>query len=227
MADSKITELTATTTPADSDVLPIVTDTGGSPVTKKVTVLNLIKTWLSNLTSNLEIGTSLSVAEDTIPTGAVAAFGGGIAVTDGAGGELSELTDDGGVSLYSGKYVTYQADTTNVAAGDVLFRVTANTIRRAALLDFAFVSYSALSLRAVIRIEVGALIGAGVVTVTNLQSTGAQLRYTTSNDGTNAFFDFYLQNTTPVDINAGDANNIVITTIPTRYGGVTVTFPNH
>lgn len=43
MADQKITALTALgATPDDADILPIVDDVAGSPVTKKVTVANLI-----------------------------------------------------------------------------------------------------------------------------------------------------------------------------------------
>lgn len=41
MADQKITELTATTAPLPTDILPIVTDPGGTPATKKVTAKDL------------------------------------------------------------------------------------------------------------------------------------------------------------------------------------------
>lgn len=43
MADTKITGLTALTTPSSDDILPIVDDPGGTPVTKKITVANLLK----------------------------------------------------------------------------------------------------------------------------------------------------------------------------------------
>ena len=43
MADKKITELTELTTPLDTDILAIVSDPGGSPVTDKVTRQNLLK----------------------------------------------------------------------------------------------------------------------------------------------------------------------------------------
>jgi hypothetical protein len=42
MAQVKITELSATTAPVGADILPIVTDTTGTPATKKVTVTNLL-----------------------------------------------------------------------------------------------------------------------------------------------------------------------------------------
>jgi hypothetical protein len=42
MADSKITGLTETTAPLLTDILPIVTDPGGTPATKKVTAADLL-----------------------------------------------------------------------------------------------------------------------------------------------------------------------------------------
>lgn len=41
MADQKITALTAKTLPLSTDIVPMVEDPGGTPVTKKVTVLDL------------------------------------------------------------------------------------------------------------------------------------------------------------------------------------------
>lgn len=43
MADTKITGLSALTTPADEDLVPIVDDPSGTPVTKKITLKDLIK----------------------------------------------------------------------------------------------------------------------------------------------------------------------------------------
>jgi hypothetical protein len=42
MADTKITALTKLTSAASTDILPIVDDPGGTPVTKKITVSNLL-----------------------------------------------------------------------------------------------------------------------------------------------------------------------------------------
>ena len=49
MADSKITALTALTTPATEDLLAIVDDPSGTPITKKVTIANLLTLFLSNV----------------------------------------------------------------------------------------------------------------------------------------------------------------------------------
>lgn len=67
---AKITELTALSTPANSDVIPIVDDPTGSPVTKKVSVANLTKTIYSNtITANtLIISGSLSPSNTTTAT---------------------------------------------------------------------------------------------------------------------------------------------------------------
>jgi hypothetical protein len=56
MADTKITDLTAATTVALTDILPIVASPGGSPVTKKITLANFLlsavsfQTWNPTLT---------------------------------------------------------------------------------------------------------------------------------------------------------------------------------
>ena len=43
MADAKITELTANTTPATTDLLVIEDDPGGTPLTQKITVIDFLK----------------------------------------------------------------------------------------------------------------------------------------------------------------------------------------
>lgn len=43
MADSKITALTANTTPLTTDILPMVDDPAGTPATQKITIANLLQ----------------------------------------------------------------------------------------------------------------------------------------------------------------------------------------
>jgi hypothetical protein len=57
MADQKITQLTETTTPVLTDILPIVTDPAGSPVTKKVTLNTIITTFKAS-SSDVTTGSS-------------------------------------------------------------------------------------------------------------------------------------------------------------------------
>lgn len=74
MADKKITQLTALgAAPATSDILAIVDDPGGTPVTKKVTVANLLAA-LDKTAGNLDdydfddnaiLGYSASINEQT------------------------------------------------------------------------------------------------------------------------------------------------------------------
>lgn len=61
MSDLKITELTANTTPATSDLLAIVDDPAGTPATQKVTIANIAALVLSSLkASGAEVTTGTS-----------------------------------------------------------------------------------------------------------------------------------------------------------------------
>lgn len=51
MADSKITQLTANTTPATTDLLPMVDDPGGTPLTQYITFQNFLKV-INSLTAD-------------------------------------------------------------------------------------------------------------------------------------------------------------------------------
>ena len=48
MADSKITALSENTTPLSTDILPMVDDPAGTPVTQKVTLANLLAVGISD-----------------------------------------------------------------------------------------------------------------------------------------------------------------------------------
>lgn len=92
MANQKITELTALTAPTTDDLLAAVDDPSGTPVTKKLTILNLLTLAISNVT----VQTLTSTAGTYTPTTAmrkvlfvlVGGGGGGASVTaaDDAGG---------------------------------------------------------------------------------------------------------------------------------------------
>jgi hypothetical protein len=68
MADKKITALTATTSVVDADVFPIVTDTTGTPTTKKVTAANL-GVYLGGLAA-FDVASLDDIADVTITTAA-------------------------------------------------------------------------------------------------------------------------------------------------------------
>ena len=70
MADVKITELSALTAPVTTDVLPIVSDPAGTPVTKKVTVANLLNTrrLFSIVPAATFVLTAGSSAQNALPT---------------------------------------------------------------------------------------------------------------------------------------------------------------
>lgn len=71
MADAKITALTALTTPALEDLIPIVDDPSGTPVTKKISVLNLISTGWSEITDTWAYASATTI---TVPSGAASLY---------------------------------------------------------------------------------------------------------------------------------------------------------
>lgn len=58
MSDKKITQLTELTTPASNDLLPIVDDPSGSPITKKITLDNLDLSLMNNSNSEFIVTAS-------------------------------------------------------------------------------------------------------------------------------------------------------------------------
>jgi hypothetical protein len=75
MADAKITALDALTTMAAADVLAFVSDPGGTPITKKITLTNLLKSVVpyTGATANVALGAyTLSAAGITVSAAAAA-----------------------------------------------------------------------------------------------------------------------------------------------------------
>ena len=75
MANQKITQLTSLSDPALTDVLPIVDDPGGTPVTKKVTVATLLA--LAYPVGSIYISTNSTNPGTSLGFGTWAAFGAG------------------------------------------------------------------------------------------------------------------------------------------------------
>lgn len=69
MADQKITELTALTAPLDDDILPIVNDPGGSPVTKKVTLSKISSPRILATVTGINAKTIATTTLYTVPSG--------------------------------------------------------------------------------------------------------------------------------------------------------------
>lgn len=74
MADAKITELTALTTPAVEDIIPIVDDVPGTPITKKVTVQDLLSVFSDGWTPAGETPTYNAVNKITVASGAATKY---------------------------------------------------------------------------------------------------------------------------------------------------------
>jgi|APSaa5957512535_1039671.scaffolds.fasta_scaffold259483_2 hypothetical protein len=77
MADKKVTQLTALTSPNDEDLLLIVDDPNGTPVSKSITV----KTFLGALPSNTAITGDLTVTANGSFTGSNVNFTSNVVVT--------------------------------------------------------------------------------------------------------------------------------------------------
>lgn len=96
MANKKITELTATTTLADTDVVPVVTDPAGSPATKKITLANLKAAVLA----------APSITGGATIAGGATVSSGNLAVSAGTITASGNITTSGGAFTGSGSGLT-------------------------------------------------------------------------------------------------------------------------
>lgn len=112
MANKKITELTATTTVADTDLAPVVTDPGGTPTTKKITVANLKATLFA---SPAFTGTATAAALTASGTVTANLF-------SGSGASLTSIPQSAVTNLVSdlaGKSSTSHTHTLSALSGSV------------------------------------------------------------------------------------------------------------
>src|SRR5678815_900003 len=92
MADQKITALTALTAPTTDDLLAIVDDPAGTPVTKKISILNLLKLFVSNVTiQTLTSSSGTYTPTSNMKKALVIAVGGG-----GGGGNVTGVDQNSG-----------------------------------------------------------------------------------------------------------------------------------
>jgi hypothetical protein len=201
MADSKLTALTETTTPAANDVLYIVTDTGGTPTSKKIKYSNLATG--GGTVDSVVAGTNVSVdntdpqnpivsATDTTDHAAlsnlswvdsghtgtakrVAAFGAGGAA------ELAQTTGNNaklvsGTEGTNGNLVEWDANgdavDSGIAASDVLTAIPAEEeIVGTAIYDATLTGTENLDLSTFTALY-GILTGNTTITVTNTPASG-------------------------------------------------------
>jgi len=125
MADKKISQLTALTTPANDDLLPIVDDPAGSPITKKITWANIkaaIKSYYDSVTATLTNKTLTSPVINTGLSGTAKATGAEVTTgTEDAKFVTPKAIGDAGVNTrLLSKVVTFDRDMTT-ASGDVSY----------------------------------------------------------------------------------------------------------
>lgn len=101
MADEKITELTELTTPVDADLISIVDDPAGTPVTKKVTVGNLLKVVYP--VGSIYISTASTDPNTLFGFGTWAAFGAGRALVglDSGDADFDVAEETGGAKTHT------------------------------------------------------------------------------------------------------------------------------
>lgn len=98
MATTKITELTATTTIANTDVLVVVTDPAGSPTTKKITANNLINSLANVINRQLPYANSSSNGTIKVGTGLYINATGSVSVNSAALGNTDLTVNNATIS---------------------------------------------------------------------------------------------------------------------------------
>lgn len=111
MADTKLTALTETTSPATSDDVYIVTTPGGTPASKRCTIANLRTAMATVLRSGSTTGDHLAVWN----------------------GSNAESLKDGGVVLADGTWTSYGATSTIVGWGsftkqEIYYKIVGKTV---------------------------------------------------------------------------------------------------
>lgn len=139
MADRKVTELTALTTPNQKDLLLVVDDPTGTPVSKNISLYNLF----GSVPANTSISGTLTVSANTTISGANNVVSANLNITSTNGPKI----DAGYVTLSSKTTVGSNNATTILGQGglqgsifwdeDYLYIATSNTqVKRVALSVF-------------------------------------------------------------------------------------------
>ena len=141
MADKKVTQLTALTTTAGNDLLYVIDDPTGTPVSKKIAMNDFFGAVASNTVHN---GTVTNNANTTL-NGANTAISANVNFTKAGAGQVKIVS--GAITLSGKATVTSNNATTQLGAGglqgtmfwdeDYLYVATSNTvIKRVALSIF-------------------------------------------------------------------------------------------
>lgn len=140
MADRKITELTALTSPTQKDLLYVVDDPTGTPASKKMSLYNLF----GSVPANTSITGTVTVSGNTTFSGANSVFSANLNITSSKGPKITA----GVVTLAAKTTVGSNNATTVLGQGglhgsifwdeDYLYVATSNTqIKRVALSVFS------------------------------------------------------------------------------------------
>lgn len=139
MADRKITELAALTAPDQKDLLYVVDDPDGTPVSKRISLYNLF----GSVPANTSFSGTVTVSANTTLNGANTVVSSNVNITSAKGPKI----DAGFVTLASKTTVSSNNATTVLGAGglqgsifwdeDYLYVATSNTqVKRVALSVF-------------------------------------------------------------------------------------------